>query len=152
MTRTRIRAGRIRPSLKTTTLLVLSAGLIAGCGSVDNYANEPRPPAPINVTANISDARVDVSPRTFGAGPIVLLIANQSSKSQEVTLETSEIGGEGPGIEQTTSPINPGGTAELKVDIKEGSYRLSVDSTKVRPASVKVSEPRESAQNELLQP
>ena len=152
MTRTRIRAGRIRPSLKTTTLLALATTVLAGCGTTKDFANEPRPPSPINVTANITDARVDVSPRTFGAGPIVLLIANQSSESQEVTFETSEIDGEGPGIQQSTSPINPRGTAELKVDVKEGTYRLSVDSTTVRPAAVKVSAQRESAQNELLQP
>jgi len=124
----------------------------AGCGSSSNYANEPRPPAPINVTVAISDQRISVSPRTFGAGPIILIIANQSGSSRKVTLETDDVGGEGAGIRQTTSPVNPRGTAELKVDVTKGTYELSVDADQVRPATVKVREKRESAQNDLLQP
>jgi hypothetical protein len=148
MTHTRTRAGSIRRSL--AGLAVLAAA--AGCGAETDYANRPRPPAPINVTALIDDRRVEVSPRTFGAGPIILTIANESSSSQEVTLETDEIDGDRPGLRQRTSPVNPSGTASLKVDVTEGTYRLSVGSERIRPASVDVGELRPSAQDELLQP
>ena len=148
MEHTRIPAGRIRHSLAAA--LVVAA--TAGCGAEADYANQPRPPAPINVTALIDDRRVEVSPRAFGAGPIILTIANESSSSQEITLETDEIGGDRPGLRQSTSPVNPSGTASLKVDVGEGTYRVSVGSGDIRPASVAVGQARESAQNELLQP
>ena len=148
MTRTPTRAGRSRRAI--TTLAFAAAA--AGCGSSSDYANDLRPPAPINVTAEISDQRVTVSPSSFGAGPIILIIANESGDSQKVTLETDDVGGGRPGIRQTTSPVNPKGTAELKVDVTEGKYEVSVDADRIRPATVNVGDKRQSAQNELLQP
>lgn len=126
--------------------------LLVACGSEEKYANEPRPPAPINVTAAITESRVELSPRRFGAGPIVLIIANQSGRPREVTLETDEPAEDKPGIRQTTSPVNPRGTAELQVDVTQGTYSVSVDSERVRPAALTVGAPRASAQNDLLQP
>lgn len=130
----------------------MTAALIAGCGSDDDYANEPRPPAPINIAAAITDDKISVSPQSFGAGPIVLIVSNQSDAPQKVTFETENTPGTGPGIRQTTSPINPRGTATLKVDVTEGTYELSVDSSGIKSATVDVGAKRESAQNELLQP
>jgi hypothetical protein len=148
MRRLRIRAGGIRRTVAVPAL----AAVAVGCGSRDDYANAPRPPAPITVTAAITDQRVDVSPRAFGAGPIVLVIANESRRSQQVLLETADVADGRPGIRQRTSPVNPRGTAELKVDVARGTYRLSAGSGDVRPATLRVGERRESAQNELLQP
>lgn len=134
-------------------LLALSAALVGGCGGGgDDYANNPRPPAPINITAAITDERVAVSPSEFGAGPIVLIISNQTDTAQTVTLETNEIGGSGAGVKQTTSPINPAGTATLKVDLKPGTYEVSVASSAIKPAALTVGASRPSAQNDLLQP
>jgi hypothetical protein len=124
----------------------------AGCGSGDDYANEPRPPSPINVTAAITDERISVSPDSFGAGPIVLIVSNQSGSPQKVTFQSDDVETTGPGVKQTTSPINPRGTATLKVDVTEGAYQLSVDGSGVGAATVEVGPKRESAQNELLQP
>ena len=126
------------------------AATASACGS-DNtsYRNEPRPPAPINVTAAISDSRVKVSPPRFGAGPIVLIISNQSSDAQSVTFQTN---GRAAGIRHTTSAINPAGTAQLLLDVRRGSYRVSVDDRRIRPASLRVGARRPSAQAALLQP
>jgi hypothetical protein len=126
--------------------------LLPACGSTEEYANEPRPPAPINVTAAITEERVELSPRRFGAGPIVLLIANQSGRPQEVTLETDEPAEGRPGIRQKTSPVNPRGTASLQVDVTEGMYSVSVESDRIRPGAMTVGSARASAQNDLLQP
>ena len=82
-------------------LAVAAAAGIAGCGEDDDHANRERPPATINVTAAISDGRVHVSPRTFGAGPIRLIVSNQTTAAQAVTFET---GGDASGVTQTTSP------------------------------------------------
>jgi len=125
---------------------------LAGCGGEDDYENRPRPPTPINVTAAISDSRISVSRRSFGAGPIVLIISNQSSAAQEVTFETNELGGSEPGRTFSTTPINPRGTATLKVDAREGEWELRTKDQGIEPADLKVAGKRKSAQNELLQP
>ena len=137
-----------------TALFASAAALAGGCGGSgnDDYANNPRPPAPINITAAITDRAVSVSPEEFGAGPVVLIISNQTDAAQTVTLETDEIGGTSAGVKQTTSPINPAGTATLKVDLAQGTYAVSVASASIEPAELNVGEPRESAQNDLLQP
>lgn len=142
----------MRSSRSAIGLLVLS-GVLAGCGGGDDdYANNPRPPVPINVAAAITDEGITVSPNEFGAGPVVFIIANQTDTAQKVTLETNELGGSQPGIKQTTSPINPDGTATLKVDMRQGDYAISVEQAGIDAAEVAVGAPRESAQNELLQP
>jgi hypothetical protein len=134
-------------AIATVPLSVLSSG----CGEEDDYANEARPPTPIVVSAAITDGRVSVSPRQFGAGPVTLIVTNQTQRAQEVTLETDEIGGASGGIKQTSGPINPGDTASLKAELDRGTYRVGVggggDS-----ASLRVGASRPSAQDELLQP
>jgi hypothetical protein len=125
---------------------------VAGCGSEDSYENRPRPPAPITVTASISDDRVSVSPTRFGAGPVTLVVTNQTERSRDLVLESDEPGGSQAGIRQQTGPINPQGTASLKADLREGSYVVRVRSDGIDAAEVTVGSKRESAQNELLQP
>ncbi len=133
-----------------TWLLLLTP--LAACGGGNDYANNPRPPAPINVTAAISDSSISVSPRKFGAGPVVLIVSNQSSASQEVTFETNELGASKPGRTFNTTPINPRGTATLKVDVRQGTWQLRTGDHGIRAADVKVGHVRKSAQDELLQP
>ncbi len=138
-------------NLRTGTTAVLAAALLTGCGGGDDdYANNPRPPAPINVTAAITDRGITVSPPEFGAGPVVFIIANQTDEPTKVTLESDT--SSGPGIKQTTSPINPDGTASLKVDMKTGDYEVRVDGADIEAAALVVGAARESAQDELLQP
>ena len=127
-------------------------GTLAACGEEDDYANNPRPPSPVVVSAAVTDSRVSVSPRRLGAGPVDLIVTNQTERAQEITLETDEIGGSSPGIQQRTGPINPGDTASLKANLERGSYRLAVDGQNIRAAALDVGEARPSAQNELLQP
>jgi hypothetical protein len=142
----------------TTALLryavpALCAGAVAGCGGEeDEYKNEARPPQPIVVSAAISPEGISVSPRRFGAGPITLIVSNQTKRAQEVTLETDEIGGDQPGVTQETGPISPGDTASLKANLRSGTYRLGVEARGIQAASVRVGESRPSAQDELLQP
>ena len=139
--------GRIYGGIAAAALVT-----IVGCGGEDDYKNDPRPPAPINVTAAITNSKVSVSPERFGAGPIVLVISNQSSSAQEVTFQTDELGGEEPGRTFSTTPINPRGTATLKVEVRQGDWRLGTRDGGIRAAAVSVGRQRKSAQNELLQP
>jgi hypothetical protein len=127
-------------------LLLLALLLSAGCGAGSERKNDLRPPVPINIAVKVGDDAVDVSPRHFGAGPIVLQASNQSSASQRLTLE-------GPRIKQSFGPINPRDTATLKVNVTPGEYTLSADgSAGVQPAKLTVGPKRPSAQNQLLQP
>lgn len=137
---------------RLTTLVALAAtGVLAGCGGEDDFANEPRPPAPVTVTASIGPDSVDVSPRVVGAGPIDIVITNQTDAAQQITLAGR---GEeaGTGLRQETPPINPSSTASLKLDVGEGEYRLAVGGDGIRAARLTVGGARPSAQNDLLLP
>jgi hypothetical protein len=135
-------------------VLVVGALAVAAsaCGAESDYQNKPRPPAPISVTAAIDSGRVRVSPGTFGAGPVVFIISNQSGAAQRVTFESDELGAAHGGIKRSTEPIGPRSTGQLKVDAAQGRYTLSASGGDITPADVKVSARRRSAQNDLLLP
>ena len=140
-------------TLRTCVALLAGGILIGGCGDDKDYKNEQRPPSPINVTAYVGAKRVSVSPNTFGAGPIVVIVTNQSASSQDVTFQNSTAGsGSGNELTQSTGPINPGDTGQIKLDVVQGSYLVRTGSESIRPASVNVGPERASAQNDLLQP
>jgi hypothetical protein len=134
---------------RATACALALAGALAGCGQDEDHVNEPRPAASINVTAAIIDGRINVSPDEFGAGPIRLIVTNQTDSEQAVTFAT---GGNDPGITQTSDPIIPSGTATMEVDVPEGEYEITTEGGGIRPASVTVGEPRPSAQDQLLLP
>jgi hypothetical protein len=123
---------------------------VAGCGGGDDFANSPRPPAALTISAAISPARVTVSPSRFGAGSIELIASNQTPTSQRVTLRSSSLGRTGQQLEQTTGPINPGDTASLKADLAAGRYLITARSTTIDPARIVVGPRRPPAG--LLQP
>ena len=149
----------LRPPMRTRRAsggaLALSAALgvgLAGCGdSGEDYANKPRPAAPINVTAAISDKQISISPKEFGAGPVVIIVSNQTASEQTVTLQTEELGGSQPGLKQSTDPIAPRATGTLKADVREGTYELSVRNGP-SPKTLEVGSERKSAQDTLLEP
>jgi hypothetical protein len=134
---------------RSTACALALAGLLAGCGQEEDHANRERPAASINVTAAIIDGRVNVSPERFGAGPIRLIVTNQTDSEQAVTIET---GGNDPGITETSDPIIPSGTTTMEVDVPEGGYSIATEDGAIEPASVTVGKARASAQHQLLQP
>jgi hypothetical protein len=134
-------------------LLTGAAVAVTGCGSDEDVrANRPRPPAPIIITASVSAEQVSVSPSQFGAGPIRLIVSNQTGASQRVTLESDDAPGSGPGVRQQTAPINPRDTASLSADVDPGRYTVAVEGDGIEAATVTVGAERPSAQNEVLQP
>jgi hypothetical protein len=140
---------RTRTGAMATPLVVIA---LAGCGSDGGYRNDPRPPAAIVLTASISDQRVSVSPRRFGAGPISLVVVNQTGAAQRLTLESAGPAGSGPGLKQVTAPISPRDTATLKADVEPGRYSVHVGGNGIAAAALRVGPDRASAQNDLLQP
>src|SRR3954447_23717825 len=143
--------GDVRRVEGVAAVLVMGA-IAVGCGSQSDYANKPRPPAPITVTAAIDKTRVRVSEPKFGGGPVVILISNQSGAPQKVTLESDELGAAHGGIKRSTGTIEPLSTGQLKVDAAEGSYTLSASGGNVAPATLTVGRQRRSSQNDLLLP
>jgi hypothetical protein len=143
-------AVEMRAPLALSCTLALAA--LPACGEEEDHVNRERPAASINVTAAIIGGRVEVSPERFGAGPIRLIVTNQTQSAQALTFETDEVGGDNPGITRKTAPIDPSGTATLEVDVRRGDYAISTEDGGIQPATVKVGAPRPSSQNELLLP
>jgi len=138
-------------AVRVLVVVVLAFGVVS-CGAESDYANKPRPPAPISVTAAIDKTRIRVSPPTFGGGPVVFIISNQSGADQKVTFESDELGAEHGGIRRATNTIEPRSTANLKVDAPEGTYTLTASGDNVAPATIEIGKRRPSSQNDLLLP
>lgn len=132
-------------------VLALALG-IAGCGTDDDFANEPRDPAPIIVSASIAPADVTVSPSRIGAGRVELIASNLTSTSRQLTLSSRMPAGGGAPVRQRTGPINPGDAASLTADLAPGTYRVSAGSETIAPATLHVGPPRGSARDTLLAP
>jgi len=141
----------MRRAIGFAVALAALAGLPA-CGEDEDHVNRDRPAASVNITAAIIYGRIDVSPRSIGAGPLRLIVTNQTGSAQELTFETDEVGGDSPGITRTTGPIGPSTTATLEADVREGRYAISAADEGIKPGTVKVGAPRPSAQDQLLLP
>ena len=129
------------------TLAAMALALVAGgCGGDDEARSEQRPPVPINVSVLIGAERLTASPDKFGAGPVTVLIANQSGAAQSITID-------GPQLRRSVGPIPPDDTATVKVTMGTGDFTLSAEEDAgIDPATLTVGAPRDTAQNELLLP
>jgi hypothetical protein len=141
-------------------ILGLAALAVAGCGGGGSFANDPRPPAPINLSVYINNVRVSVSPRSVGAGPVVFIVTNQSDNAQSLAVVHR---GRSRAAVANTGPINPQATAQVSVDFKPGDYTVGTirgggteahraTLRPIRGAHLHIGPPRPSASNQLLQP
>jgi hypothetical protein len=131
----------LRMEPRSLTALAVAVAL-AGCGSSTKFANQPRPPTPIDLTAYVDNQRVLLSPTSVGAGPLVFLITNQASRSVSLML----LAPSGATL-ASTGPINPNSTQKVTVDTTgEG------DGTGIQPARLRVGPQRANGDNVLLQP
>ncbi|MBJ7330480.1 MAG: hypothetical protein JHC95_11330 [Solirubrobacteraceae bacterium] len=136
-------------SLVAASLVLVSFAAL-GCGSDEPEQRGDRPPTPIVVNAAILDGQLTVSPKKFGAGPIRLIVTNQTGASQEIRLETA---GSAAGLRQRTGPINPSDTASLQANLPQGSYTVSVSAgDEIRPAKLAVGPERRNSNADLMQP
>lgn len=146
-----LRAPRLTAASSATVAVV--ALCVSACGDDAERDSRDRPPAPIIVTASISTDKVSVSPTSFGAGPITLVVTNQTDRSQQITLESADDpGARETGTRQETSPINPLDTASLSANVRQGAYRVHVRGNDIRPAKLEVGQERPSSQQDLLLP
>lgn len=128
-------------------VVLLAAGFaalgVAACGD-DDFENNPRPPAPIELSALIADTGVRVSPANdIGAGPATVTISNQTDDAARLVFE-------GP-TNDSSDEIIPGGTGSMKVDLAEGDYTVTAGGTE-KSETFSVGPERPSSQNDLLLP
>ena len=152
----RIRA--IGQSAISVLVLPVCALVLSACGSAGGTAASlPRPPDPVNMTVFVNDARVSVSPRSVGAGPITFIVTNQASRAESLAISR------GGSTLASTAPINPQGTTQVSVDFKPGIYTVATGprgendaqlskQSSIRPASIHIGRERESSGGDLLQP
>ncbi|HET9765379.1 MAG TPA: hypothetical protein VFS60_00955 [Thermoanaerobaculia bacterium] len=138
--------------MRIAAAAIAAALLATACGDTEPRSNLPRPPAPVTITAAVHDDLIQVSPAITGAGPIVLLVSNQTSKPQKVTFETDELGGRTGGNTVSTPVIAPQSTGRLSINARSGRYAVHVQDRTIRAARVSVGPPRKSSQNQLLLP
>ena len=124
-------------------LAAVAAAAVAGCGSED-FPNDPRPPAPVQLSAVVNQGKVTVAPRKTGAGLATITISNQSS--DDLSLDFS-----GPS-KASTSEISAGGVGTLQVKLDQGNYKVAASAGSISNGTLKVGPERPSAQNQLLLP
>jgi hypothetical protein len=137
---------RSRASL-AVAITALSAA--AGCGDED-FANNPRPPAPVGLTGVIQDDKVTVSPAKVGAGQVTITISNQTPGPKSITLE-------GGGTTETVGPVGPLDTAEITRTLQPGSYEVRAGSERavrkaIAPATLDIGKERQNSSGDLLLP
>src|SRR5947209_11328075 len=143
----------MRQSVRLRCLAVGAAGVtlaLAGCGGGKDFANEPRPPVPLQLTGVITKQKVTISPNKVGAGPVVITVSNQTSQSRTLTLD-------GNGIQERVGPINPLDTAQLQKTLTPGHYTVTAGSEAatnktVQPATLVIGKERKSGSDKVLLP
>jgi len=135
---------------RDVALLLAGAILVTGCGSGSHFKDKPRPPVPVQLTGVVTDRGVQISPHRVGAGPVILIVSNQTSGPHTVTLE-------GNGSTDTVGPINPMGTGKLQQTLSPGSYTVKAGSTQassfeIPPGKVTVTKARQNSSSDLLLP
>jgi hypothetical protein len=144
-----------RGSALLCVAVLTGAGI--GCGAED-HPNEPRPPAPIEITAKVDDERVDIEPSKFGAGLVVMTISNQSDDVIQLAVDgpcQADVDDETSAADPcpTGPSIQPGQPGNFKLDFQEGEYTISPgDESDAKPAVLSVGPERASSQNDLLLP
>lgn len=123
---------------------VVAVTSLVACGE-DDFPREDRPPAPIEVTANVTDRKVVVSPSEVGAGPVTITAANQSNNPATLTFD-------GPTV-ATGQPIPAGGVGQMKAVFETGEYEVSPgEESDSLPGKFTVGAERPSSQNDLMLP
>jgi hypothetical protein len=141
-------------------MFAAGAMILSACGGGGgSMATKPRPAVAVNLTVEIDNQRVSVSPASVGAGPVVFIVTNAADRTESLMVQSA-------GGSQTlasTGPINPQTTAQVKVDFNDpGDYTVGTgtsgnEATQATPASIQsatihIGNPRQSGSNQLLLP
>lgn len=143
----------MRSTMRMRRVTVASAAVaiaLTGCGGGKDFANNPRPPVPLQLTGVITKDKVTISPHRVGAGPVVITVSNQSGQSRTLELE----GGQ---IQEQSNPINPLETGQLQITLTPGRYHVKAGSERatartIAPATLVIGKERKSASDQVLLP
>jgi hypothetical protein len=133
--------------------VLLAAGAVAsvaaGCGGSD-FQNKPRPPVPVQLTGVIEGSKVTVSPSHVGAGPLLIIVSNQTQDAHTITLQ-------GGSVRERVGPVNPLDTATIQKTLNPGTYQVSAGSAAavprpIRPAELVVGRARPNSSNQVELP
>ncbi len=134
-------------------LLPLAALILAGCGTKERTANELRPPVPIQLNASLMPKKISISPSQIGGGPVTLIVSNLTGTEQRITFGANSPSGTSElRINSQSATIAPNNTAQMKANLTDGTYSLSVEGDTIPASLVSVSGERPSAQNDLMLP
>ena len=139
--------GRIRAAALVLSLPAL--GLIGiGCGGGSDFQDKPRPAATVQLSGVITSSKVTVSPARIGAGPVVILVSNQTKRSHTLTLDGANI------APVRVGPINPLDTAEIQQTLQPGSYTVKAGSEEavakeIAPAHLTIGKARPSSNDQV---
>lgn len=131
---------------RAAALLVVAAAIVSGCGAED-FPNEPRPAATVELSARIDDGGVQLAPASIGAGLATITISNQSGDDVQL-----DFNGPSNDSNRSTNPIPAGGVSSLKLALEQGNYTIEPDVSSIASGKLRVGPDRPSAQNELLLP
>lgn len=139
--------GRIRIGALASGVAV-AAGLVAGCGGGSNFADKPRPPAPLFLNGVITSSGVNVSPNRVGAGPVVILVSNQTNVPRTLELDGAHI----QPIESAS--IAPTNTGQIQTTLDPGIYTIKAGSIKavtreLAPAHLVIGKPRPDSNDQV---
>ena len=98
----------------------------------------------------IQPGRVTVSPKSIGAGPVLITISNQTDDPHSVSLS-------GGTIQQTVDRVGPTDTTTIRRTLAPGTYEVSAGEAaavarEIQPAVLKVGKERESSSSDLSLP
>ncbi|MGE4427627.1 MAG: hypothetical protein AB7G37_14345 [Solirubrobacteraceae bacterium] len=108
--------------------------------------NGSRPPETLQMSVAITDRGVSVSPGRVGAGPVRIVVTNQTSSSTPLALRRAS----GATVARTRVNVVPGTAATLQADLSPGRWTLSA--SRQRETVLRIGARRRSGDDALLLP
>jgi hypothetical protein len=139
--------GRKRSAV-TLASAAVSVALLAGCGGGKDFADNPRPAAPVQLNGVINKDGVQISPAHIGAGPVQILVSNQTGAPHTLELNGSKI------ASVTTDPIGAGNTGQIQATLEQGVYTVKAGSAhavvkELKPARLVIGPERADSNNQV---
>jgi hypothetical protein len=139
--------GRIRIGALASGVAV-AATLVAGCGGGKDFADKPRPAVPLTLNGVITSAGVSVSPNRLGAGPVVILVSNQTQATHTLTLDGANI------APVQSGSISPADTGRIQTTLSPGTYTVKAGTLhavtkELRPAHLVIGKARPDSNDQV---
>lgn len=129
--------------------LLVGGVLLGACGE-DDFENKPRPPVTVQLNGVVTAEKVTVAPAKVGAGPVQIVVSNQSGARHTITLE-------GESMRTQVGPIGNMDTATISRTLQPGTYEVRAGGSKavtreIAPARLTIGPERPNSNDRLLLP